>query len=162
MGYPWNDGFSLIANDLNPAIDHTTLKLHYISGNPALQQIGLNTADVIRSGNTFVLMGNCSFMTPTTFPATASWAMNFAFSMNAPSSFGTAQAKIYWNGAHWNTTLGATHSYSADPGTSFNEDVWLVGLGTVALYGKNSTEATGSVATNSFAWRRRPVFITPV
>jgi len=153
MGYPWSDGFSLIANDLNPAIDHTTVKLHAFSTWVTVRQ---NTGNSVRSGATYVILPSLSYVI-NTVPTTGSWAANFAFSLVNPGTGGQAEVRIYWNGAFWG---GLTHTQTADTWKFCDEDVKLLGVGTVQLWGRN-TGATGSVYANLLDMRTKPVFLTP-
>lgn len=159
MGYPWSDGFSLVANDLNPAIDHTTVKLHALSGYwETIRHLGATFNDVSGTAS-YTAFPNMSLVV-NGVPSTTSWCLNMCFSIQSQTPGVTGNVQTYWNGAQWNSTYGATFAESASTSTSVNEDIWLVGCGTVQLYGK--TTASGSIRTASLHFRRRPVYITPI
>lgn len=151
MGYPWSDGFSLISNDLNPAIDNTTIKVwHPTTGYTVLGSTqGTDNAVIGTSWQPL----NFGSMKITGIPTTTSWSLNFYFGIgHHEPAVGTSSFKLYWNGTHWDTTLGSTHTTSADLPVFVNEDIHLVGVGTVQLYGSSSA-STGSAMCRDFRWR---------
>ena len=102
MGYPWSDGFSLISNDLNPTIDHTSLRLGAFSPTYLVTMGSWTATTVYQSGTTMDPVVGMSLMIKN-ISATGSWTMCLGFNQFGTSvsegGAGSVVSAWYWNGA---------------------------------------------------------------